>query len=116
MFRSGPRKMALLKYFKRIEPSKEERIQSVLPKPDGPLARLMPSSAIEAANSAVREIFTDGTIDEDSPTPCDKVTLKTVRGTYQTFTDKEKAEFAKRAAENGITATILPRVKNFATC
>ena len=75
----------------------------------------MPSSAIEAANSAVREIFTDGTIDEDSPTTCDKVTLKTVRGTYQTFTDK-KAEFAKRAAENGITATILPRVKNFATC
>ena len=35
--------MALLKYFKRIEPS---RIQSVLPKPDGPLACLMPSSAI----------------------------------------------------------------------
>jgi len=33
-----------MKYFKRIEPSKEE---SVLPKPDGPLARLMPSSAIE---------------------------------------------------------------------
>ena len=101
------------KYFKRIEPSKEERIQSVLLKPDGPLARLMQSSAIEAANSAVREIFTDGTIDEDSPTPCNKVTLKTVRGTYQMFTDKEKA---KRAAKNGITGTILPRVKNFATC
>ena len=43
--------MALLKYFKHIEPSKEERIQSVLPKPDSPLARLMPSSAIEAAIS-----------------------------------------------------------------
>ena len=108
--------MALLKYFKRIEPSKEERIQSVLPKSDGPLARLMPSSAIEAANSAVREIFTDGTFDEDSPTPSNKVTLKIVRGTYQMFTDKEKAEFVKRAAENGMTATILPRVKNFATC
>jgi len=54
MFHSGPQK--LLKYFKRIELSKEERIQStsVLPKPNGPLARLMPSSAIEAANSAVR--------------------------------------------------------------
>jgi len=34
-FRSGPRKIALLKYFKHIEPSKEERIQGVLPKPDG---------------------------------------------------------------------------------
>jgi len=78
MLHSGPRKMALLKYFKCIEPSKEERIQSVLPKPDGPLAHLMPSSAIEAANSTVFEIFTNGTIDEDSPTPCNKVTLKTV--------------------------------------
>jgi len=28
--------MALLKYFKCIKPSKEERIQNVLPKPDGP--------------------------------------------------------------------------------
>jgi len=45
--------MALLKYFKHIEPSKEERIQMVLPKPDSSLARLMPSSAIKAANSAV---------------------------------------------------------------
>jgi len=40
MFRSSLRKMVLLKYFKRIEPSREERIQGVLPKPDGPLARL----------------------------------------------------------------------------
>jgi len=65
--------MALLKYFKRIEPSQKERIQSVLPKLDGPLARLMPSLAIEATNSAVHEIFTNGTIDEDSPTPEDSL-------------------------------------------
>ena len=45
--------MTLLKYFNCIEPSKEERIQSVLPKPDGPLARLIPCSAIESANSAI---------------------------------------------------------------
>ena len=51
MFCSFPRVMALLKYFKHIEPSKEERIQSILPKPDCPLACLMPSSAIETANS-----------------------------------------------------------------
>ena len=54
MFRIGPRITALMKYFKRIEPSKEERIQSVLPKPDYPLTRLMLtllSSAIETANS-----------------------------------------------------------------
>jgi len=35
MFHSDPRKMALLKYFKHIEPSKEETIQGVLPKPVG---------------------------------------------------------------------------------
>ena len=93
MFRSGQQKWAILKYFKRIEPSKEERIQSVLPKPDGPLARLIPSSAIEAANSAVREIFTYGTIDEDSPTPCDKVTLKTVRETYQSLLTKKRQNY-----------------------
>ena len=38
IFCSGPRIMALLKYFKCIEPSKEERIQNALPKLDCPLA------------------------------------------------------------------------------
>ena len=42
--------MALPKYFKRIESSDEEKIQSVLPKPNGPLTLSMPSSTIEAAN------------------------------------------------------------------
>ena len=98
--------MAHLKYFKRIEPSKEQKIQSVLPKPDGLLALSMPSSAIEAANSVVREILTNNPIDEDSPIPCSKIMLKTVRGTYQINTDKEKAKLARRAAEQGITSTI----------
>ena len=47
--------MTLLKYFDHIEPSKEERIQSVLPKPHGPLVHLIPCSTIESANSAVCE-------------------------------------------------------------
>ena len=51
MLHSGPRIMALMKYFKCIKPSKEGKIQSVLPKPDSALARLMPSSAIETASS-----------------------------------------------------------------
>ena len=51
MFHSGPQIMALVKYFKRIEPSKEKRIQSTLPTPDCPLACLIPSSAMKAANS-----------------------------------------------------------------
>ena len=43
--------MVLLKYFKCMKPSKEERILIVSLKPDCYLARLMPSSAIEIANS-----------------------------------------------------------------
>ena len=45
--------MALLKYFKRVEAKRTEKVDSILPKSDGPLATLMPSSAIQAANSAV---------------------------------------------------------------
>ena len=40
VFQNTLRQMTPLKYFNCIEPSKEERIQSVLPKPDGPLVRL----------------------------------------------------------------------------
>ena len=44
--------MALLKYFKRIKPSKEEiKNSKVLPKPGCPLAPLIPSLAMEATNS-----------------------------------------------------------------
>ena len=44
--------MALLKYFKHIKPFKEEiKNSNVLPKPDCPLAPLMPSVTMEATNS-----------------------------------------------------------------
>ena len=59
--------MALLKYFKRIAPSKEEKIESVLPEPDYPLAHSIECQAhatIEAANSAVREVLTKNSINE----------------------------------------------------
>ena len=65
VFHNGPRQMTLLKYFNRIELSKEERIQSVLPKPDGPLVCLIQCSTIEIANSAVREFLPmQSTVDE----------------------------------------------------
>ena len=51
MLHSSPQIVVLLKYFKCIKPSKEGGIQSILPKPDVSLAHLMPSLAIEAANS-----------------------------------------------------------------
>ena len=38
--------MALMKYFKRIEPSADEQIESVLSKANGALSQLMPSLII----------------------------------------------------------------------
>ena len=59
MFR-GIRKMALLKHISVSNPLKKKELHN----PDGPLVRirLMPSAAINAANTAIREIFP--TIDE----------------------------------------------------
>ena len=38
--------MALLKYFKRVDAKKPTKIDIVLPKPDGPLSSVMPSSSV----------------------------------------------------------------------
>ena len=46
--------MTLLKYFKRVDSKKPEKVEAVLPKVDGPLATLMPVSSIEAVNKVVR--------------------------------------------------------------
>ena len=54
-FSQQPAIMALLKYFKHIEPSKEERIQSALPKPDCTLACQAQQSKLLIA-SAVYEM------------------------------------------------------------
>ena len=43
----GSFKMALLKYFKWVDVKKPTKIGIVLPKPDGPLSSVMPSSSIE---------------------------------------------------------------------
>ena len=52
MFCSGPQIIALLKYFKCIKPSKEEiKNSKVLPKPDCPLAPLVPSLTMEVTNT-----------------------------------------------------------------
>ena len=51
---NGTYETLILSRTERIEPSKEERIQSVLPKPDCPLTRIMLTllnSTIETANS-----------------------------------------------------------------
>ena len=48
--------MALLKYFKRVAAKKPAKIDIVLPKPDGPLSSVMPSSSIESVDVAVNKL------------------------------------------------------------
>ena len=67
----------------------------------------MPSSVIEATNSAVCEIFTDDTNDEDSPTPCNKVTLKTdVEHTKHLLT-KKRLNLQKSSQKRNICNNLL---------
>ena len=47
--------MALLKYFKRVDAKKPTKIGIVLPKPDGTMSSVMPSSSIESADVAVKK-------------------------------------------------------------
>ena len=52
MLRSSPRIITLLKYFYQLNPLKKKEFKvRILPKPEGTLAHLMPSSATEAAIS-----------------------------------------------------------------
>jgi len=107
--------MALLKYFKRVEPKKNEKMDTVLPKVDGPLAKLMPMSSIQAVNTAVHTKLLESLYVTESDVAAgndhDACTSKR-RGKYQFFTPKEKAEYGKRAATYGITSTIryLPKL------
>ena len=78
--------MALYKYFAPAKPS--------LPKPDGPLSAVVPSSSIAAAKKEVTKV-----LEEELDTP------KSARGEYEHFTPEEKAQIGKRAAEHGVTAT-----------
>ena len=94
--------MALLKYFKRVDVKKPTKIDIVLPKPDGPLSSVMPSSSIEPVNFSVKNamLMAPRVTAED-----DEIDVKR-RGTYQHFTSKEKLELGKRAAKLGISSTV----------
>ena len=61
----------------------------VLPDPHGPLASIIPSATIEAANESVIKVL------EGSQ----EVTSSRSRGQYEVFTPKEKAAIAKCAME-----------------
>ena len=75
--------MALLKYLQRT---------STLPKPQGPLSRIMPSSSVAAANEEVKQV-----LDEEGKKP-DDPTVTSKRSPYQRFTPEEKLQIGKRAA------------------
>ena len=49
--------MALLKYLRKIEPSIDEQVKSILPKLHGSLSLMMPSSSIAAENCEVGKIM-----------------------------------------------------------
>ena len=98
-------KMALLKYFKK---------NSVLPDPNGPLSRSLPSSSISAANKAVKPLLdaaegktTEGKTTEGKTTEGKTTEGKaTGRGKYSMYSEVEKLKIARRAAEMGVTNTM----------
>jgi len=63
----------------------------VLPNPNGPSSKLVPSSSIIAANEVVKDAISQST---------------KARGPYVQFTAEEKARMGKRAAEFGIASTV----------
>ena len=81
--------MALYKYF-----HPQEQNNCLLPKPDGPLSAVMPSSSILAANKEMKTVL-------DCSNDCKKK-----RGNYEHLSTRDKAKIAKYAAENGVTAAI----------
>jgi len=86
--------MALLKYGFVIKSRNDPASVVDLPNPSGVLSKAIPSSAIQSANTAVREVL----IEREAP--------NAKRGRYQHYSDKEKAEIAKRAIDHGITDTV----------
>ena len=86
--------MALLKYGFVIRSRSDPTSVVDLPNPSGVLSKSIPSSAIKAANTAIREVL----IEKEEP--------DAKRGRYQHYSRKERAEIAKRAIDHGITDTI----------
>ena len=85
--------MALHNYFKTIE-------EGNLPDPRGSLSKVVPSSAISAANSEVKA----------------RGLGTSKRGSYAKLTQQQKAEIGKRAAEHGIASTIRYYAKRLPDC
>ena len=93
-------RMSLYNYFKPA---------CVLPPPDGPLSKIVPSSSIQAANEAVQAILPDGTA-AAGPKPS-KNSKK--RGTYMKYSPKEKAKIGNYAVQYCTSAALQHYNKDF---
>ena len=99
LFKSLIEMAGLLKYFKRERhcdtPKKEAEIRTyILPDPNGPLSKDVSSSSIEITNAHVQQVQ-------------QKVSSKkSARGPYLSLTPAQRFSIGKRAAKNGVTATL----------
>ena len=95
-------KMSILKYFKPI--CKKEK-DFALPDPSGPLSERVPSSSIEAANKKVSELLANP-LESSSEQEVHPSQSKTKRKPYLILDPAQRHKIGKRAAENGIAASL----------
>ena len=80
--------MSLLNFFKRAD-------GGPLPRPTGPLSKVMPSTAIASANKIIRVLEPFNTLDKPS-------------ATYQKYTTEDRAPIGRKAAIDGIASATSP--------
>ena len=95
-------KMSILKYCKPVC-KKEKEFAS--PDPSGPLSERVPSSSIEAANNKVSELIANP-LESSSESEIHPSQSKMKRKPYLILTPAQRYEIGKRAAENGIAASL----------
>ena len=91
--------MALLKYFSRESP---------LPNLLGPLSEVVSAEGIRASNKEVKAVQ-QSMREFHELDGCSKI-----RGQYECFTDEEKAQIGKRAAEHRVAATVQYCLRKYA--
>ena len=95
--------MSILQYFKHVavkpESASDERAGE-LPEPNGSLSKSLPATAIELVNVEVLRL--------KDKSPHDSRT-----GPYLMLTPAQRYEVGKRAAEHGVTASILYFAKKY---
>ena len=95
--------MLIVKYFKPV--CKKEK-DFALPDPSGPLSKRVPSSSIEAANKKVSELLANPLQSSSEQEQVHPSKSKTKRKPYLILDPAQRYEFGKRAAENGIAASL----------